>query len=252
MKILSRNRKLRFALEGPSPEEWLSDRWTAWVRKDDVYIAPSTSGHVHKISLHASGDCRLALTSNAFSHLTEAIDERVILRWRRNSHVDVEHTHVLSMYFLVIGSGFPVGKQDKKETVLLPPAPPLFATEVAIFYSGTNPLNWRSNYWVSSNIMGVWELDSSEYVTFRRRVIPFPDSRFQALLSQTIGIDHLIIGEPEPNAFSAGVASCMLSRGSEHFAEFFVLEKVDLSGWMGERPAVSVPGSDLRFLRKPE
>jgi hypothetical protein len=159
---------------------------------------------------------------------------------------------VLDISFLVIGSGFPRRRVDEKPTQLLPSAPPLFATQVALFYSETNPLTWKSGRFPPKNIMGVWELSDGLFATLRSRVAPFPDERLQALLVAHSGKARLHIGEESATHISFGFATMMLSQAYPFFGEVYLLEKVNLDGVAGQPIPKSFPSSALRKLKDNE
>lgn len=244
---LSKNAKLRFAVAGPTPDTLNSSSWTAWIRGNDLYIAPQDSGHLQKISIHASGECRYAFTSPAYSHMpSDAASERVISRWTRGDTRDCLHTHVLDLNFLIVGQSYPEKAPAGKKIVRLVNAPPLFATQVAVFYSDTNPLMWSDPEFITRNIIGLWGLPSGLFATFRTRVVPFPDSEFQNLLRSASGRSSISSGEPSADAGSPGMSTMMLSRSAPYFGEVFIVEKVSMAGMMGVAFDWSKPSSELK------
>jgi hypothetical protein len=68
---------LRFA--AGSPANVRSSVWKLWTHRDDAYLLTRASGQWLKVSLHASGDWRIAYTRG--TTLNDA--QRVIHRWRR-------------------------------------------------------------------------------------------------------------------------------------------------------------------------
>ena len=71
---------LRFAVG--TRTEARSSVWRLWVTRDDVYLAVRMMGQYLKVSLHESGDWRIAWTANR--DLKEELRaDRIIRRWRR-------------------------------------------------------------------------------------------------------------------------------------------------------------------------
>lgn len=234
------SKKLRFAIQGHTGDQWCSGRWSAFSRKDDFYVVPSGIGAAAKISLHASGVCRYTLTSSLASHNPPFPEnDRVILRWMCGSAKDIQHTHIMSIYFLTVGAGRSRPPMDAKRTALLPRAIPGYATEVAVFLSETNPLTWTDLHFIANNIFGVWELPNRGFLALRRRIANFDSERFQHLLGLTAGLPQMHVGEENPTKVGAGMRTALLAEGKQNFASFYVIDPVDITSMMGSGTAWS-------------
>lgn len=73
-------RKIRIAVG--SAAELHSSAWTIWTRGDDLYAASSSSRGFAKLSVHASGVCRYAWTSESGTTNADEGADRVLERWR--------------------------------------------------------------------------------------------------------------------------------------------------------------------------
>ena len=196
--LLTQNQKLKFAVRSPNVGHIKSGVWAAWIKNDDLYIVEKSSSGILKVSLHASGVCNYSLTREFMSHEPpKGSPTRKIISWTRGDFAGVDHAKTLEIHFILIAGGIekPATTAD---LTLIPDAPTGFATEVAVFYSETNPLEWESRFWPKTNIMAVWNLSSGAFACFRRRVIPLPDSEFQRILDIATGLPLLGIGEENP------------------------------------------------------
>jgi hypothetical protein len=76
-------RELRFAIGmpiGPS-----TNSWKVWVRKEDAYVACRDNFREFKVSLHASGTWRVAVTEEALRSRADLVPpgtDRVLKKWR--------------------------------------------------------------------------------------------------------------------------------------------------------------------------
>jgi hypothetical protein len=219
-----------------------SSIWTAWCQKNDVYICDSGAGDVHKISLHESGTCKFSLTGE-FMKKDPPVpkNNRNILTWNRNDYSSIDHSNALKIFFILVNGGVEVAARTD-ELYLLPDAPTGFSTEVAIFFSKTDPRTWKSNIWLTSNLMKTFRLLNGDYVAFRRRVYPLPDEQFQRVLRiQHQTSNSIFIGEESSKSISGGLATMVLCEATENLGILYVLEKVDLSGSLGHQMSWSVP-----------
>jgi hypothetical protein len=92
--------QLRFAVKGP---KGYSTTWTAFGRGNDYYIGARPFMGSTKISLHASGICRVALTAHQYSSmasegLLQPLD-RAFVKWKRAPTPDHGGNLVASIIF---------------------------------------------------------------------------------------------------------------------------------------------------------
>lgn len=230
---IEKKKKLKFAVRSAKDGYIKSDIWIAWSINDDIYIAPQSSSGIHKISLHTSGVCNYSLTSELMSHSPPTPNgTRRIINWKRSSFDGVDHTKVLELIFILTANNN-THQVNTADLTLVPDAPFGFATEVSLFYSHSNPLDWKSKIWPTSNIMAVWLLPSGAYVCFRRRVIGFPANEMERVLEIGNNRTMMVIGERSPEVVSGGPSALMLSESRPHLGRLYIFEKVDVSGKMG-------------------
>jgi len=219
-----------------------SEIWTAWTSRNDVYIGGRETAGVLKISLHESGVCNFSFSSEFMSSGPPVpTGSRKIVSWKRESHEGIEHTNPFKMFFILVNGGTERPSQVK-DVVLLPDAPTGFCTEVAVFYSETDPRLWSNPIWPASNIIKVFELENGHFSSLRRRVFPLPDEQFQRILRlQHRANGSLFIGEQSPTVISGGTASVVLAEVHHSLGIVYVIDKVDLNGMMGVPLHWSVP-----------
>lgn len=192
-----------------------SDSWSAWQLRGDVYLAAKGTGATSKVSLHKSGDCRWALTQQLASHAPPIpADNRKICAWHREMNLSgIEHTQVLSLRFIPITRGASAGHIVNQKARFLPYPPKQGCLEICVFYCKSNPYEWNSKHWVSRNILGVWELSKTEYVTFRWRTSCLPDQERARLMDAVWSAPSVMItGEEDPCLFSAGLFDVTMGR----------------------------------------
>lgn len=74
----------RFAVGEPGGRR--SASWTVWKGKNsrDVYLGPRSLAQSLKVSLHESGVCRLAFTSQFYGRVKDSVDQpRIVDEWQR-------------------------------------------------------------------------------------------------------------------------------------------------------------------------
>jgi hypothetical protein len=102
--ILSKTLSGQIRLCACSPSGRHSGTWMAFESGSDFYIgARSTFGRM-KISLHASGICRVAMTKRQSKFLIEQglmqpDDDRAFFKWRRAATKETGAVHVVSLIF---------------------------------------------------------------------------------------------------------------------------------------------------------
>jgi hypothetical protein len=132
------SKRLRFAISGPNSK--YSGGWCAFGHGNDFYLgARSVLGSI-KISLHASGICRVALTERQIALMRaqglELPNDRALLKWRRAASPDVGAVHVVSLIFPTVHlqSDSPQATH-KKPVLIIGDGIPGKAVEVRIFFS---------------------------------------------------------------------------------------------------------------------
>lgn len=219
-KHLKKNSKLRFAISGRDPNKISSAVWSCFRNGDDIYIAPSSSSGTIKISLHASGICRYALTSQLASHNPPLpSSDRVISKWKRGSCAGVQHSHALSIKIATTSDWPEYEKINNKKVTFLPRAPSNYCTEIAIFYSESDPLLWSSHRWPTKNILGRWQLSDETFVTFRRRVVELDFSIIQDAMQNAKGI--VAIGYENPEIATSGPDWVVFTTSTNNFGTIY-------------------------------
>jgi hypothetical protein len=109
--------------------------------------------------------------------------------------------------------------KDAKATEL--PYPPVGAcTEVAAFFSRTNPLEWDSATWPTSNILAVWQLADCLYVAFRLRLAPISEGEQEGVFRQIEDTRvKMVVGEENPRIHSAGIYDCIVGRAFQGYGQ---------------------------------
>jgi hypothetical protein len=132
------SKQLRFSISGPNSK--YSGRWCAFSRDSDYYLgARSVVGRI-KISLHASGICRIALTEHQIALMRaqglELPNDRALTKWRRAASPDIGAAHVASLVFPTDHlQGGPPDATYKKPILIIGDGIPGKAVEVGIFFS---------------------------------------------------------------------------------------------------------------------
>lgn len=83
-----------------TPDAAYSSVWTMWVRKSDVYLTARGMAGLVKVSLHKSGDWRIAETSEASAKLSRPLmstGQRIILGWQRPSPFTIGWTKAVTV-----------------------------------------------------------------------------------------------------------------------------------------------------------
>jgi len=114
--------------------------WSAWGWRGDYYIGARSVLGSMKVSLHASGICRLALTERHFAALTERglipPEERAIVKWRRPPAPEVGAMLAVVLVFptkyMTLGAP---SASLRKPILVFETAKPGMAVEVGFFYS---------------------------------------------------------------------------------------------------------------------
>jgi hypothetical protein len=125
---------VRFAVGSAS--EARSSLWRLWVDKDDVYLAVRQTPRGLKVSLHKSGDWRIAWVKNP--DLNEQLHaDRIVCRWRRPPEFTPGWTHGVSILVPAIPLQHPLSAMVEAGTKVawIPPAQPGRALEIGVLIS---------------------------------------------------------------------------------------------------------------------
>jgi hypothetical protein len=128
----------RFAISGPNSK--YSGGWCIFSHGNDFYLgARSILGSI-KISLHASGICRIAFTERQMALMRaqglELSNDRALLKWRRAASPEVGAVHVASLIFPAAHlQGDPPRATYKKPVLIIGVAIPGKAVEVGFFFA---------------------------------------------------------------------------------------------------------------------
>jgi hypothetical protein len=134
-----RDFQIRFAVG--NPEHNYSTAWSAWGWGNEFYIGALAMMGSTKISLHRSGNCRVAIIDKKWEELgTKGMprpDDRAITKWKRKPTPDTGAVHVASVLFptdYLRNTESPMATAKRPLTVLTP-APAGGSIEVGFFYS---------------------------------------------------------------------------------------------------------------------
>jgi hypothetical protein len=171
-------RQFRFAVRGPKGH---SATWTAFGRGNDYYIGARPVMGSTKISLHASGVCRLALTEQHYDSLPgegliQSLD-RAFVKWKRSEIPQVGAAHVVSVIFpsdyLVLSE--PAGTY-RKPLIILGEAPLGKAIEIGFFFSTEEMSALEPRFLAIGKPLLSTKLDNGKSVSVVARVIDFDRS----------------------------------------------------------------------------
>jgi hypothetical protein len=167
----------RFAVGNPS--RGFSTTWTAFGNRSDYYIGSRSFMGSQKISLHASGICRVALTNRQFDELaaeglTQPAD-RAIVKWRRADTPQAGAQHVASVIFPTDYLGVieqPRGSY-RKPLFIFDAAPAGQAVEFGFFFSREEQSAIREQYLKIGQPIVCTTLESGEHVTVVAKISEF-------------------------------------------------------------------------------
>lgn len=131
--------KLRLAV-ATTDDKLYSGIWAAWGNKSDFYIGALTTLGSMKVSLHASGICRVAFTEPAMRRLKdeglETPSDRAIVKWRRPATPTEGAALVASLIFPTAFLKQPPREGSaRRPLVVVNAGPRAEAVEVGFFYS---------------------------------------------------------------------------------------------------------------------
>ncbi|OGC45520.1 hypothetical protein A2V49_04820 [candidate division WWE3 bacterium RBG_19FT_COMBO_34_6] len=117
-------------------EKILSPIWRFWIQKNDVYFLTRTMGNTWKISMHASGLCRIAWNKGVSTNQTD----RLILRWNKGNYT-------VEKFLPSIGLSVPnlrypdklnSNKEHHKDTVYIPTPKVYEEVKIRVFFAKDN------------------------------------------------------------------------------------------------------------------
>ena len=175
-----KEKKLRFAI---GQKEALSEIWTLFSRKNDVYLSCESMHGRIKLSIHGSGVCQLAFArehaKSALSTPRFPLNDRTIKRWKRETTPEFGPVYLASVFFSAYKTWDNTeAMQVSKPAQLLPPPPDGFAVQVPIFLSRDDPTSKCSPFDPQDIILAYFQIESGEYVTLLPAAIPLPDDYF--------------------------------------------------------------------------
>jgi hypothetical protein len=171
-------RQLRFAVRGPKGH---SATWTAFGRGNDYYIGARPMMGSSKISLHASGICRLALTEQHYDSLPgEGLPQpldRAFVKWRRSETPPIGAAHVVSLIFPSdhLVQPEPAGAY-RKPLMIFGEAPLGKAMEFGFFFSTEEMSALEPRFLAIGKPLLSTKLDNGTTVSIVARVIDFDRS----------------------------------------------------------------------------
>lgn len=167
----------RFAVGNSS--RGFSSTWTAFGNAGDYYIGARPSMGSIKVSLHASGICRIALTDKQYIELEkEGLHQpadRALLKWRRAKTPEIGAAHVASVIFPTdyLSLKDEPKSRHKKPLFIFDPAAPGRAVEFGFFYSWEDEASMEERYAKIGKTIVCTTLDSGEHVTVVARITGF-------------------------------------------------------------------------------
>ena len=219
---LDKNHSLRFAVRSESDTNLSSSVWIAWRKNDDVFIANKGTAGAVKVSLHKSGLFRFALTAELASHKPPITNgDRVLSRWSLPDFRGLLHVQVFSLRFTVVENWHKENLAPGKPVVLLGNAPKGYFSEVAVFYSWSDPLAWHHTVWPTKNIVASCELSNGSFVTFRKRVAPLPSGKISDLVEQYERGSIICVGERNPEFSTAGIGTAHLTETTQNHCTIY-------------------------------
>ena len=175
-----KEKKVRFAI---GQDAALSEIWTLFSRKNDVYLSCESMRGRIKLSIHGSGVCQLAFASEHSESILSTprfpLKDRTIKRWNRETTPMFGPVYLASVVFSAYKTwdnteAVPV----HNATQLLPPPPDGFAVQVPIFLSKDDPTLKCSPFEPHDIILAYFQIESGEYVTLLPAAIRLPDDYF--------------------------------------------------------------------------
>lgn len=182
---VTRADKFRFGV-GRDGQAWTSS-WRAAARNSDFYVGDSRLMGDCKISLHASGWCRVAFASTVaakFAHEDGVVPDRAKTKWKRPETPDTGVLHVLSLAFptdLLSPIGPIPDHTAAKRVHWLPPAPRGQALELGFFYTRETPGRAMLRFRGVALPIITTDLGNGETVVIAARMAPFDVAPIAAL-----------------------------------------------------------------------
>lgn len=186
---------LRFAVCGPKGH---SSSWTAFGHGNDYYIGARGLMGSQKISLHASGICRVAMTDQFYSSLpakglVQPLD-RVSVKWTRPETPIVGAVHVASIVFpsdFLVQAKRPEGTY-RKPLIIFGDVPPGKAFEFGFFYSREGIDDLRDRFLSVGKPLCSSKLADGTTVSLVSRVIDFDRSALPPPVQLTAAPGHIL------------------------------------------------------------
>jgi hypothetical protein len=161
-----------------------SGTWKCWARTGtgahDVYLACRELAAFLKVSLHQSGDWRIAWNSGVLEqHLeelpTDGVD-RVIHRWSRPQEMAPGITFALRIVVPASAVSVPIEQPLAKGTVRIPTPSSGKVVDVSFFLTGPKAkvTNWPGKRAMGTSLVGTLDLDNGERVWIVYRVDEMP------------------------------------------------------------------------------
>ncbi|MCJ7655077.1 MAG: hypothetical protein MUO97_07245 [Dehalococcoidia bacterium] len=159
--------------------------WKCWAhtgkKKSDIYLACRELGGYLKISLHQSGDWRIAYTQEFFkenlSTFPDKRDNRVIMQWPRPPQIAEGITLAFRIITPYSAVSTALDIPLPKHIISIPVPPDNRAVEIAAIITAPYTLvsNWPGRNSMDTQLIGLMVLDSGETVWIVHRVTDIPD-----------------------------------------------------------------------------
>lgn len=204
--------EIRFAV-GP-PEEYRSAVWRFWASRNDVYLAARNAVGVLKFSLHASGDWRVAFTSESKIVIPE-LGSRVIGHWSRPPEFRPGWTRGVSVMVPHTRSEHLFGRRIIQKPVSYLEGPrPAHCVAMTVVYKDTDEEDWSAILTEADSLIGVVNRARGP-VGLIRRENPIPPA--EAGFVQSVFDTTTIHFDAEPKAIEASMWSPGTTPGGDGY-----------------------------------
>ena len=223
--------KLRFAVCDQNGQH--SGVWSAWGNRGDFYVGARNMLGSMKISLHASGVCRVALTEKHIAMMTaqglEAPADRAFVKWRRKSTEETGAVHIMSLVFPLahLRNQAPTGT-EKKPVVIFGATWPEGAVEFGFFFSRLRAAELEQNFLRIGQPFFRWKLENGESVSLVARKAEFDPATLPKVEAinqagvQILGADKL----PSPGSEMANLVAAFWNTPKDNES----LRMIEVSG----------------------
>jgi len=206
--------------------------WRVFWREDDVYLTEREFGGVAKLSLHRSGICRYALTTERCRRM-EAENvagnaKRLKTRWQRRPTPSTGIAHAATIWVPTMVLT-PHGEIPDKGIHWLRPTPPGMANRIDLLYTKDDRTTLDRRLPKGARLFATAPLVSGETLMFVDRHFEFDEVDFLAKFGQ-MAIKPEYYSQESADAFETGAIEGLEGRGKLHIGpnETGVFDIVDI------------------------